>query len=70
MTNTIADHAMNTNDMINQTPSIKITKNTKGYNFEFKILSSDIAEMDKIHNQIVAKVNEWEKNENTEEAKE
>lgn len=46
---------------IEQRESIKIIKNTKGYNFEFKILSLDVEEMDKTHNLIVAKIKEWEK---------
>lgn len=43
-----------------QTPSIKIIKNTKGYNFEFKLTSLDLEEMDRIHNGIVDKIKEWE----------
>lgn len=43
-----------------QSPSIKIIKNTKGYNFEFKVLSLDISEVDRVHNAIVSKINEWE----------
>lgn len=53
-----------TNDfegMIQQNPSIKIIKNTKGYNFEFKILSTDVEEMNKVHNAIVEKIKLWEK---------
>ena len=46
--------------IIQQNPSIKIVKNTKGYNFEFKILSNDVEEMDKIHNAIVEKIKLWE----------
>jgi len=50
---------------IPQNPSIKIVKNTKGYNFEFKILSLDVEELDKIHNEITKKIKQWEtKNEN------
>ena len=74
MSNTIAETANNTenpyNDLIQQNPSIKITKNTKGYNFEFKILSLDIEEMDKIHNAITEKIIKWTLAEKTrEEAK-
>ena len=47
--------------MIQQNPSIKIIKNTKGYNFEFKILSTDVEEMDRVHNAIAEKVKSWEK---------
>jgi len=47
--------------IIQQNPSIKVVKNTKGYNFEFKILSTDVEEMDKVHNAIVEKVKQWEK---------
>lgn len=47
--------------MIQQNPSIKIIKNTKGYNFEFKVLSTDVEEMDKVHNAIVEKIKQWEK---------
>lgn len=50
-------------DLVVQTPSIKIVKNSKGYNFEFKILSNDIEEMDRIHNLIVEKIKEWEEKE-------
>jgi len=46
---------------IQQNPSIKITKNTKGYNFEFKILNLNIEELDKIHNSIIKKIKQWEK---------
>ncbi len=46
--------------IIQQNPSIKIEKNTKGYNFSFRILSIDIEEMDKVHNAIVAKIKQWE----------
>ena len=46
--------------IIQQNPSIKIVKNTKGYNFEFKILSTDVGEMDKVHNLIVEKIKQWE----------
>ena len=45
---------------INQSPSIKITKNSKGYNFEFKILSLNTEELDEIHNKIVASIKKWE----------
>lgn len=45
---------------IEQNESIKIIKNTKGYNFEFKILSLDIELMNRTHNQIVEKIKEWE----------
>ena len=48
-------------ELINSVPSIKITKNTKGYNFEFKIISLDIEEMDRVHNAIVEKIFLWEK---------
>jgi len=44
-----------------QSDSIKIIKNTKGYNFEFKILSLDVELLDEIHNKVVAKIKEWEK---------
>ena len=47
--------------IIQQNESIKIVKNTKGYNFEFKILSTDVEEMDKVHNAIVEKIKQWEK---------
>ena len=43
-----------------QFPSIKIIKNSKGYNFEFKILSLNVEELDKIHNAIVSKIKSWE----------
>ena len=44
-----------------QSESIKITHNSRGYNFEFKILSLDVDLLDEIHNKIVAKIKEWEK---------
>ena len=47
--------------IIQQNQSIKIEKNTKGYNFSFRILSTDIEEMNKIHNLIVEKIKQWEK---------
>lgn len=50
--------------LIQQNPSIKIIKNTKGYNFEFKILSTDVEEMDRVHNAITEKIKAWEKKEN------
>lgn len=45
---------------IQQTPSIKITKNSKGYNFEFRIISLDEAELERVHNMIVKKISGWE----------
>lgn len=50
-------------DEITQNPSIKIIKNTKGYNYEYKILSNDVEEMDRLHNAIAEKVKQWEKQE-------
>jgi len=47
--------------IIQQNESIKIVKNTKGYNFEFKILSTDVGEMDRVHNLIVEQIKQWEK---------
>ena len=41
-------------------PYIKIIKNTKGYNFEFKILSLDTKELDRIHGEIKKLINKWE----------
>ncbi len=62
--NTIAGRAREQNssisDLIVQNPSIKITRNTKGYNFEFKILSSDLTEMDRLRNEIVKRIYLWE----------
>ena len=46
---------------LSQTPSIKIIKNTKGYNFEFKILSLDTALLDDIHKKIMENISKWEK---------
>lgn len=51
-------------DEITQNPSIKIIKNTKGYNYEYKILSNDVEEMDRLHNEIAERVRQWEKQEN------
>lgn len=42
-----------------QTPSIKVIKNSKGYGFEFKVLSLDVEEVDRVHNQIVEKIKKW-----------
>ena len=51
--------------LIQQYPTIKITKNTKGYNYEFKILSNDVQEMTKIQNAIEEEIKKWEsQNEN------
>lgn len=58
---TLGEEAQNLPN-IEQKDSIKIIKNTKGYNFEFRILSLDVELMDKIHNQIINKINEWETN--------
>jgi len=49
------------NFVVEQKEGIKITKNTKGYNFEFRILSLNIEEMDRVHNENSAKIKEWEK---------
>ena len=49
--------------MIEQKASIKIIKITKGYNFEFKVLSLDVEELDRVHNAIVEKIKGWEKKE-------
>ena len=47
-------------EQLQLTPSIKIIKNTKGYNFEFKILSLDIEEMNRVHNAIAESIKVWE----------
>ncbi len=49
--------------IIEQKESIKIEKNTKGYNFKFNILSLDVEELDRVHNAIVEKIKGWEKKE-------
>jgi hypothetical protein len=36
-------------------PYIKLMKNTKGYNWEIKSLTNDIAEIEKINNQMLNK---------------
>ena len=33
-------------------PSIKLTKNTKGYGWEIRILSTDVNEIEKIDNEM------------------
>ncbi len=45
---------------IEQKPSIKIIRNTKGYNYEVKILSLDVDEIRKVTNKIeeVYKIND------------
>jgi hypothetical protein len=47
-------------DLMIQYPSIKIIKNTKGYNFEFKILNLDMAELERVHDSINKLVKKWE----------
>ena len=46
--------------VIQQYPSIKITKNTKGWNYEFKILSNDVQEMTRLQNAIESEIKKWE----------
>lgn len=36
--------------ILNQTPSIKLIKNTKGYNWEIKVLNHDVEALEKINN--------------------
>ncbi|MEX2017443.1 MAG: hypothetical protein WD876_03140 [Candidatus Pacearchaeota archaeon] len=47
-----------------QTPSIKIIKNSKGYNYEYKILSNDVGEVDRIHKLIEGVIQKWQATEN------
>ena len=42
-------------------PSIKIIKNSRGYNYEFKVLSLDIAEVEKLNNELRKMVERAEK---------
>jgi len=37
---------------IEQKPSIKIIRNTKGYNYEVKVLNLDVAELKKVTDEI------------------
>lgn len=46
-------------DKIIQNPYIKITKNTKGYNYSFKCLSNDLEEIDKLHTDIEKLIKIW-----------
>ena len=57
------DEQLDIDELRQQSPSIKIIKNSKGYNFEFKILNLDVEELDKIHNAIREKIRQWEKQE-------
>ena len=46
------------NEMLSKRESvsyIKLIKNTKGYNWEIKQLSLDIAELEKINNELISK---------------
>jgi hypothetical protein len=56
----IGDNDSQSQMIVEQKEYIKISKNTKGYNFEFKILSLDVEELDEIHNKILNKIKEWE----------
>ena len=38
---------------IEQKESIKLTKNTKGYNWEIKLLSLDIDALEKLNNEMI-----------------
>lgn len=38
---------------IEQKPSIKLFKNTRGYNWEIKVLNNDIDEIIKLNNRMV-----------------
>ena len=40
---------------ITQTASLKLIKNTKGYNWEIKILELDTVKLEKLNNEMVAK---------------
>ena len=41
--------------ILNQTPSIKLIKNTKGYNWEIKLLNHDVEALSKINDAMVLK---------------
>ena len=41
---------------------IKITKNTKGYSWEFKMLSLDVDEVEKLNNEICIRFGEQDGN--------
>ena len=43
-----------------QNPSIKIIKNSKGYNYEYKILSLNVAEVEKIHDELEVLIKKWQ----------
>jgi hypothetical protein len=40
---------------LTQTASLKLIKNTKGYNWEIKILELDTVKLEKLNNEMVAK---------------
>lgn len=48
---------------IEQKESIKLIKNTKGYNWEIKLLSLDIGELERLNNIMISKFNKEVKNE-------
>ena len=47
--------------IIEQKDSIKITKNSKGYNFEFRVVGENLLEqVDKMHHAIKERIAKWE----------
>jgi len=44
---------------MNNVEYIKLIKNTKGYNYEFKILSLDIKKVEEINNELLAKFGDY-----------
>ncbi len=42
----------NTNYEVKQEPSIKLTRNSKGYNWQIKILEIDIDRMERLDNEM------------------
>lgn len=49
------------NIQIEQKEGIKLIKNTKGYGWEIKILSLDIAQLEKLNNEMRIKFGQEEK---------
>ena len=43
----------------NNVEYIKLIKNTKGYNYEFKILSLDIKKVEEINNELLTKFGDY-----------
>ena len=57
------DESKDFSELVIQNPSIKIEKNSRGYNYSFKVLSLDLNEVDRIHREIEEKIKEWREKE-------